>query len=188
MIVAVFACLVGLIAVIATLLRDSAVEEPGPSAPGWEGLPGTSDVARADFPMAMPGYDPATVELHLDEVARAYADIVDAAPPEALERARERHRMRTGAPRPAGSGWSGLSQEPPGSSADRSVAEQIPEAASGGGASGEAASREALSGEAPSRPASSASEEDSGEHGQVQALRAEAMLSALDDRRRDGGG
>ena len=62
----------------------------------WDVLPDPSDVARAEFPLSMPGYDPTTVEEHYELLGRAYADLLAAAPPEAIAQARQRAALRLG--------------------------------------------------------------------------------------------
>ena len=96
MIVAVVAGFVGLVAVVVALARDRPLDLPAPSGPDWEGLPAPDDVTRVGFPLAVPGYDPAHVEAHLDAVRRAYEDVLDVLPPQVLERARFRAALRTG--------------------------------------------------------------------------------------------
>jgi hypothetical protein len=80
MLVAVIACLVGLVVVIVALARDEPLARPA--------TPDTPPTARSSFPLTSPGYDPAAVEVYLDALARALADLLAGAPPEILERAR----------------------------------------------------------------------------------------------------
>ncbi|MDQ3538239.1 MAG: hypothetical protein M3415_05530 [Actinomycetota bacterium] len=94
--VAIIASLVGLIVVLLAYYRDTQLGDAGPPEPDWDLLPLPADVARADFPLAVPGYDPATVELHLDTLVLAYADLLAVAPPDVLERARWRVAVRRG--------------------------------------------------------------------------------------------
>ena len=94
--VAVVASLLGLVVVLVAYYRDTSLAEVAPAEPDWDLLPAPSDAARSDFPLAFPGYDPATVELHLDRLAGAYADLLAVAPPEVVERARRRAALRLG--------------------------------------------------------------------------------------------
>jgi DivIVA domain-containing protein len=96
MLVAAVVALIGLAVVCWALYAEQPLAPPGPSAPEWAGVPTPADIVRADFPMAFPGYDPASVETHLDAVARAYGDLVAVAPSEVLERARRRTLVRLG--------------------------------------------------------------------------------------------
>ncbi|HWB72447.1 MAG TPA: DivIVA domain-containing protein [Egibacteraceae bacterium] len=94
--VAVLLCLVGLAVVLVVLARDEPVDVPGPQAPDWDLLPTPADVARVEFPLSLPGYDPATVEVYLDALAGAYEDLLAVATPEVLARARRRAALRRG--------------------------------------------------------------------------------------------
>lgn len=96
MTVAIIAGVVGLAAVLVAFYRDPPVEEHRVRDPDWDLLPDPGDVARTEFPMAMPGYEPATVELHFDMLTRAYADLLACATPEVLARARHRAAVRRG--------------------------------------------------------------------------------------------
>lgn len=95
MAVVVVACLIGLVAVALALLRDRPLADRL-RAPDWDPLPAPVDVARVDFPLAFPGYDPATVELTLETLNDAYADLLAVAPPAVVERARRRAALRAG--------------------------------------------------------------------------------------------
>ncbi|MDP8969828.1 MAG: DivIVA domain-containing protein [Actinomycetota bacterium] len=116
--VAVTVCLIGLVVVLVTLHRDEPLEVPGPQEPDWDLLPTPSDVARVEFPLSFPGYDPATVEVYLDTLARAYGDLMAVAPPEVVARARRRAALRRGA-------GEGLLDDV-GAAADRTVDEGSP--------------------------------------------------------------
>lgn len=96
MTVAIIAAVVGLAAVLVAFYRDPPVEERRAHEPEWGLLPEPGDVARTEFPMAVPGYDPATVELHFDMLTRAYADLLASATPEVIARARHRAAVRRG--------------------------------------------------------------------------------------------
>ncbi len=90
------ALLLGLVTVLLAVYRDPELQPPRPAAPDWDLLPMPADVARIDFPLALPGYDPASVETHLEVLRRAYEDVVAVAPPEVLARARRRAAERAG--------------------------------------------------------------------------------------------
>lgn len=96
MTVAIIAGVGGLLAVLVAFYRDAEVEEPGVRHPQWDLLPDPSDVARTEFPLAFPGYEPATVEFHFDLLTRAYADLLAEAGPDAIARARHRAALRRG--------------------------------------------------------------------------------------------
>lgn len=84
MLVAAIACLVGLVVVIVAL----ACDDP-PTHQAHAGTPlASAETARLDFPLVSWGYDPEAVEDYLDAVAHALADLLAAAPPEVVERAR----------------------------------------------------------------------------------------------------
>jgi len=117
------ALLLGLVVVVLAVYRDARIEDPRPAGPDWGLLPMPSDVARIDFPLALPGYDPASVETHLEALRRAYEDVVAVAPPEVLARARRRAADRAGVraeddpPAPARTPW--VRETPAGVSGDR---------------------------------------------------------------------
>ena len=94
--VAITASLVGLIVVLIAYYRDTPLEERRLQAPDWDLLPDPAEVARTEFPLAFPGYDPATVEFHFDLLTRAYADVLAVATPEVLSKARHRAAVRRG--------------------------------------------------------------------------------------------
>ena len=94
--VAIVASLLGLVAVLVAYYRDPPLAERGVRLPDWDVLPDPGDLARVEFPVAVPGYDPATVEFHFDLVTRAYADLLAAATPEVITRARHRAAVRLG--------------------------------------------------------------------------------------------
>lgn len=84
MLVAFIVCLAGLVVVIVALARD----DPPVRRPRADTLPTLAEAPRLDFPLTSPGYDPAAVEAYLEAVAHALADLLAAAPPEVVERAR----------------------------------------------------------------------------------------------------
>jgi hypothetical protein len=94
--VAIVASLLGLVAVLVAYYRDPPMAERRVQAPDWDVLPDPGDLARVEFPIAVPGYDPATVEFHFDLVTRAYGDLLAVAPPEVIARARHRAAVRLG--------------------------------------------------------------------------------------------
>jgi DivIVA domain-containing protein len=94
MLVAAIACLVGLAAVLVALYRDEPVSVRRVS-PDWGPLPSPAEVAAASFPLTLRGYDPATVDAHIDRLRQAYDDLLAVAPPEVIERAHRRASART---------------------------------------------------------------------------------------------
>jgi hypothetical protein len=94
--VAIVASLLGLAAVLIAYYRDAPIAQRSLRAPEWDLLPDPAEVARVEFPVAVPGYDPASVELHFDLLTRAYADLLAAATPEVISRARHRVAVRRG--------------------------------------------------------------------------------------------
>ena len=94
--VAIIASLVGLVVVLIAFYRDAPLEERRLQAPSWDLLPDPAEVARTEFPLAFPGYDPATVEFHFDLLTRAYADLLAVATPDVVSKARHRAAMRRG--------------------------------------------------------------------------------------------
>ena len=94
--VAIAATLLGLVVVLIAFYRDAPMVERRLEAPAWDLLPDPTEVARTEFPLAFPGYDPATVEFHFDLLTRAYADLLAVAPPEVQAKARHRAAMRRG--------------------------------------------------------------------------------------------
>lgn len=96
MLVAVALCLLGLLVVLLTWYREADEVGRAASGQGWGPLPQPGDVARVEFPLTFAGYDPASVELHLDALSRAYADLYDMAPESVRVAARQRAAMRTG--------------------------------------------------------------------------------------------
>lgn len=94
--VAIVASLLGLVAVLVAYYRDPPLAERRVVLPDWDLLPDPADLARVEFPIAVPGYDPATVEFHFDLVTRAYADLLAAATPDVISRARHRAAVRQG--------------------------------------------------------------------------------------------
>ena len=94
--VAITASLIGLVVVLIAFYRDAPLTERRLDAPGWDLLPDPSEVARTEFPLAFPGYDPAAVEFHFDLLTRAYADLLAEAPPDVVAKARHRAAMRRG--------------------------------------------------------------------------------------------
>lgn len=99
--VAIAATIAGLIVVLIAYYRDAPVEASTLRQPDWDLLPDPSDVARTEFPLAIPGYEPATVEFHFDMLTRAYADLLASATPEVIARARHRASVRRGIELPA---------------------------------------------------------------------------------------
>ncbi len=89
-------CALGLAAVLIALYRDEPLPVTKPALPEWDLLPTPSEVARGEFGLAFPGYDPASVEIHFDLLRRAYDDLYAAATPEVLERAQRRAHLRAG--------------------------------------------------------------------------------------------
>jgi DivIVA domain-containing protein len=96
MLLAVLACALGLATVLFALYRDEPLAAPVPATPDWDVLPTPSDVGHGEFRLSFAGYDPATVEVYLDRLRRAYGDLYAEATPETLERARERAALRAG--------------------------------------------------------------------------------------------
>lgn len=96
MAVAIAVSVLGLLVVLVVFYRDTALDERAPAEPDWELLPTPSEITRVEFPLAFPGYDPATVELHLDRLARAYGDLLAVAPADVVARARQRAAVRAG--------------------------------------------------------------------------------------------
>ena len=100
--VAIAASLIGLVVVLVAYYRDAPVAERSLDLSHWDLLPDPAEVARTEFPLAFPGYEPATVEFHFDLLTRAYADLLAVAPPEIVARARSRAAMRLGIELPEG--------------------------------------------------------------------------------------
>jgi DivIVA domain-containing protein len=98
MVVASVACLVGLVVVLVALARDKPPAVPSRVRPALLAMPTPADVARADFPLAWPGYDPAAVDMHLEAVAKAWAELLAAAPPEVVDRAERLAALRASIP------------------------------------------------------------------------------------------
>lgn len=96
MVIAAVVSVLGLAAVLLAVYRDEPLEEPGPARPDWDPLPSPAEVAHGEFPLAFPGYNPASVEVHFDLLRRAYEDLYASAPPEVLATARRRARARAG--------------------------------------------------------------------------------------------
>ena len=94
--VAIVASLLGLVAVLVAYYRDPPLVDRRAQLPDWGVLPDPADLARVEFPVAFPGYDPATVEFHFDLVTRAYGDLLASATPEVIARARHRAAVRQG--------------------------------------------------------------------------------------------
>lgn len=94
MYVAIVASLVGLVVVLVAYYRDPPLRPHRLQPQDWDVLPMPADIARIEFPMAFPGYDPATVEHHFDLLTRAYSDLLAAAPPEVIARARQKAALR----------------------------------------------------------------------------------------------
>lgn len=100
--VAIAASLLGLIVVLFAFYRDPPVVERTLEPPHWGLLPDPGDVARTEFPLSFPGYEPAAVEFHFDLLTRAYADLLAVAPPDVIARARHRAAVRRGVELPEG--------------------------------------------------------------------------------------
>lgn len=96
MIVAILTSLVGLAIVLVAYYADEPIADRGVIRPSWGVQPDPGEVARTVFPLAYPGYDPATVEVHFDALNRAYADLFETASPEVRSRARQRAALRHG--------------------------------------------------------------------------------------------
>ena len=94
--VAIAASVLGLLVVLVAYYRDAPIEERTREPKHWDLLPDPNDIARTEFPLAFPGYEPATVEFHFDLLTRAYADLLAVSPPEVIARARHRAALRRG--------------------------------------------------------------------------------------------
>lgn len=94
--VAIAASVLGLIIVLVAYYRDAPIVERSLEPAHWDLLPDPNDIARTEFPLAFPGYEPATVEFHFDLLTRAYADLLAVAPPDVIARARHRAALRRG--------------------------------------------------------------------------------------------
>lgn len=93
MLVVAVACAVGLAAVLVVLYRD----EPLPArrtAADWGPLPSHAEVIGTTFPLSFRGYEPGTVDAHLERLRQAYDDLLAVAPPDVIARARERAAQR----------------------------------------------------------------------------------------------
>lgn len=101
MVVAVLVSVLGLVTVVVALFRDAPLGMPPAPQADWDLLPTPSDVSRVEFPVSFPGYDPATVETTFEALRAVYADLLAAATPEVLARARQRSALRQGLPVPA---------------------------------------------------------------------------------------
>ena len=112
MLVAIVFGALGLIVSLVAFYRDTPVKNQAVRQPEWDLLPDPSDVARTEFPLAFPGYEPATVEFHFDLLTRAYADLLASATPEVIARARHRAAVRRGIELPT-DGWSEAAGPPP---------------------------------------------------------------------------
>ena len=99
--VAIAASVIGLIIVLVAFYRDAPIADQRVLQPDWDLLPDPSDVARTEFPLAFPGYEPATVEFHFDLLTRAYSDLLVSATPEVIARARHRAAVRRGVELPS---------------------------------------------------------------------------------------
>jgi DivIVA domain-containing protein len=97
MTLAVLAAVVGLVTVLVALYRDRTVLDEAPALVlDWDPLPSTTDIARTEFPLAVPGYEPAAVDVAMDTLAHAYADLLAEAPPDVRARAYRRAAVRLG--------------------------------------------------------------------------------------------
>lgn len=153
--VAIAASVLGLIVVLVAFYRDEPLEERTREPTHWDLLPDPNDIARTEFPLSFPGYEPATVEFHFDLLARAYADLLAVAPPEVIARARHRAAVRRGVQLPD--------------------AEAAPASTAAGATV--PATRQAAT---PPRPAASSLAAAGDEGPDVEALRAEAALADLE--------
>jgi hypothetical protein len=90
--------LLGLAVVGWALLHDEDLtDDEGPGLPAdWGLLPDRSDLARMEFGLRVPGYDPATVDAAFDALAAVYADLLDCADEATRRRARRRIAQRLG--------------------------------------------------------------------------------------------
>lgn len=88
--------LIGLAAVLFAVYRDRSVVLHEPAAPDWDVLPAPADLGHTVFPLAVPGYDPATVDIHLDRLRRAYTDLYVAAPHDVRVAARAEAALQRG--------------------------------------------------------------------------------------------
>jgi hypothetical protein len=86
----------GLLVVLLALQRDAEIDLPAPQAPDWGPLPTRSDLAHTEFPLRVPGYDPASVDLAFDALADSYADLLAEADRATIARARRRAELRLG--------------------------------------------------------------------------------------------
>jgi hypothetical protein len=86
--------LAGLLVVFFALWRDAPLDDPGPRLPDWDPLPSRRDLAAVDWPLRVPGYDPATVDQRFELLSAAYADLLAEADPAAIERAKRRAARR----------------------------------------------------------------------------------------------
>lgn len=97
MTVAVLAAVLGLATVLVALYRDSTVLSAAQvPRPDWDPLPSLTDIVRTEYPLAVPGYEPAVVDTAIDTLAHAYADLLAEAPPEVRLRAHRRAAVRLG--------------------------------------------------------------------------------------------
>jgi hypothetical protein len=91
MAVVCIACLIGLWVVLVALAGDEPVQARAPQAPAPPvSQPDTVpiDIVRTDFALSWPGYEPAAVQAHLRAVARAWADLLAAVPPDVAQQVR----------------------------------------------------------------------------------------------------
>lgn len=98
MFVVVVTSVVGLAVVTLALLRDEPMVPRGVAGqrPQWRGAPEPADFARVTFPMSTRGYDPATVDVHMEAMLRAYEDLWTVAGDEVRRRAAMRAEARAG--------------------------------------------------------------------------------------------
>ena len=95
LVIAAVLAVVGAVVILIAYYTDPPIAPRRKPVP-WDVLPDPADVARTEFPLHMPGYHPATVEEHYELLGRAYADLLAAAPPEAIAQARQRAALRLG--------------------------------------------------------------------------------------------
>ena len=96
LVIAAVLAVVSAVVILIAYYTDDPLIPRRAELPPWDVLPDPADVARVEFPLWTPGYDPATVEMHYELLGRAYADLLAAAPPEAIAQARQRAALRLG--------------------------------------------------------------------------------------------
>lgn len=87
----------------ALLHEEDLTQDEAPGLPSdWGLLPDRSDLARMEFGLRVPGYDPATVDAAFDALAAVYTDLLDCADEATRRRARQRIAQRLGREADAG--------------------------------------------------------------------------------------